>query len=370
MKRLTAGFLLLLVLLTLNGCSADPLEMVEGSFQAQVIQVVDATTLKGEYQGQEVTLRLVGVDPPPAETAESTIAVHQEYLLGKEWTFQLDSQEPNEEGAYWVYLWYREGTTYNQLLLESGLCPLGSLGKDTVLAQELEKGSEFAKEHYTGIYQTQLDLENYPYDTALYENIRNRMYPSALPEEGITAVMHTNLGDMTFLLFPQQAPKAVENFVTHAREGYYDGLSFHRVVEDFLIQGGDPNGDGSGGESIWGKPFENEISTDLRSLRGALGMANRGEGTNGSQFFVVQGPTLTQEQVTQMIQSGWDRAIVKLYQEFGGAYWLDGNYTLFGTLVQGYDVLDAIAQVETDGQDRPLQRVVIQSIDILEQADS
>ena len=108
-------------------------------------------------------------------------------------------------------------------------------------------------------------------------------------KEGDTlAIMETNHGDITIKLFPDEAPKAVENFVTHAEEGYYDGLTFHRVINSFMIQGGDPKGDGTGGESIWGEPFEDEFSDSLYNFNGALSMANSGKNTNGSQFFIVQ----------------------------------------------------------------------------------
>ena len=99
--------------------------------------------------------------------------------------------------------------------------------------------------------------------------------------------MVTNKGNIKIKLFPEQAPKAVENFLTHAENGYYDGLIFHRVINDFMIQGGDPNGTGTGGESIWGQPFEDEFTMDLFNFRGALSMANAGPGTNGSQFFMI-----------------------------------------------------------------------------------
>ena len=107
--------------------------------------------------------------------------------------------------------------------------------------------------------------------------------------EGDTVVtINTSMGDSKIKLFPEKAPKAVENFVTHAKNGYYNNVIFHRVINDFMIQGGDPEGTGYGGESIWGKPFEDEFSNELRHFRGALSMANAGPNTNGSQFFIVQ----------------------------------------------------------------------------------
>lgn len=107
-------------------------------------------------------------------------------------------------------------------------------------------------------------------------------------KDGVKATIKTNMGDMEFVLFPEIAPKAVENFVTHAKEGYYNGLIFHRVINDFMIQGGDPTGTGCGGESVYGKAFEDEFSIDARNYYGALSMANSGPNTNGSQFFIVQ----------------------------------------------------------------------------------
>ena len=102
------------------------------------------------------------------------------------------------------------------------------------------------------------------------------------------AVLDTSMGTIKIRLFPEEAPKTVENFTGLIEKGYYDGLTFHRVIDDFMIQGGDPNGDGTGGESIWGEPFEDEFSETLVNLRGSLAMANSGANTNGSQFFINQ----------------------------------------------------------------------------------
>ena len=108
------------------------------------------------------------------------------------------------------------------------------------------------------------------------------------PEKGdIVAIMHTTMGDIKIKLFGDKTPKTFENFITHAKNGYYDGLIFHRVIKDFMIQGGDPMGTGIGGESIWGIKFEDEFTPELHNLRGALSMANSGPNTNGSQFFIV-----------------------------------------------------------------------------------
>ena len=190
----------------------------------------------------------------------------------------------------------------------------------------------------------------------------------ALPQAGEeVAVMHTSLGDIYIRLFPEAAPKAVENFTTHAKDGYYDGLTFHRVISDFMIQGGDPEGTGRGGESIWGEAFEDEFHTDLHNLRGALSMANAGSNTNGSQFFIVQAKTVAAELVDQMNQlpDSYPAECVKNYQELGGTPWLDYQHTVFGQVFQGMDVVDAIAAVETDESDKPVEDVIIQSIEIV-----
>ena len=114
------------------------------------------------------------------------------------------------------------------------------------------------------------------------------------------AVIKTSKGDIFVRLFPEHAPKAVENFKTHAKNGYYDGLIFHRVINDFMIQGGDPTGSGMGGESIWGKSFEDEFTPELHNLRGALSMANAGPNTNGSQFFIVQAKQVSDDMLDQL----------------------------------------------------------------------
>ncbi len=190
----------------------------------------------------------------------------------------------------------------------------------------------------------------------------------ALPQAGEeVAVMHTTMGDIYIRLFPEAAPKAVENFTTHAKDGYYDGLTFHRVISDFMIQGGDPEGTGRGGESIWGEAFEDEFHTDLHNLRGALSMANAGSNTNGSQFFIVQAKTVAAELVDQMNQlpDSYPAECVKNYQELGGTPWLDYQHTVFGQVFQGMDVVDAIAAVETDESDKPVEDVIVQSIEIV-----
>ncbi len=189
------------------------------------------------------------------------------------------------------------------------------------------------------------------------------------PEKGdILATIKTTMGDIKVILFPDAAPKAVENFTTHAKNGYYNGIIFHRVIPGFMIQGGDPLGRGTGGESIWGRSFEDEFSPEYHNLRGALSMANAGPNTNGSQFFIVQADSVDGRFIPQMerLPEMFTPDSVEDYKEVGGTPWLDFRHTVFGQTVEGMDVVDAIAAVERDSSDKPLEDVSIVSIDIEE----
>ena len=215
------------------------------------------------------------------------------------------------------------------------------------------------------------------------------------PEAGEqVAVLDTSMGTIKIRLFPEEAPKTVENFTGLIEKGYYDGLTFHRVINDFMIQGGDPNGDGTGGESIWGEPFEDEFSETLVNLRGSLAMANSGANTNGSQFFINQaGPVDSSvwaqyeslyDQLLQIDESLWPQIARQqytilntekltdtykaLYEQQGGNPSLDGAYnafdpprghTVFGQVYEGMDVVDAIAATPVDENDKPETDVVI-----------
>ena len=148
-----------------------------------------------------------------------------------------------------------------------------------------------------------------------------------------TATLHTNHGAISIELFDDDAPKTVENFLKLARDGFYNGVIFHRVIPDFMVQGGDPTGTGSGGP---GYQFEDEFN-DNKVVRSALAMANAGPNTNGSQFFIV-----TTE----------------------AASWLDGKHTVFGRVTDGMDVVDTISALETDARDRPREDVAIERVDV------
>lgn len=188
-------------------------------------------------------------------------------------------------------------------------------------------------------------------------------YQTLAPKDGdlIAVISYEEFGDVKIKLFPNEAPKAVENFVTHAKEGYYDGLTMHRVIGNFMIQGGDPSGNGTGGESIWGEPFEDEIVEYLNQIRGSLCMANAGPDTNGSQFFITQCPD-TDISAYESFLTPVQR---EMYETYGGYPSLTGGYTVFGQVYEGMDIVDAISNVQTDTTtNAPLEPVIISHISI------
>ena len=217
-------------------------------------------------------------------------------------------------------------------------------------------------------------------------------------------VLHTSMGDISAVLFEDVAPKACENFLTHAEEGYYDGITFHRVIEDFMIQSGDPTGTGYGGESIWGDTFDDEISEYYSTYYGALCMANTGDAdTNGSQFFIVTDSDTSISKAETANESASDSLKVAeeklaMFEKYGGAIWLDydvsrvynevydstiAQHTVFGQVLDGMDVAIEISQVETYSElevtdatiddpdqtdiveNKPKEDVTIDSIEIL-----
>lgn len=223
---------------------------------------------------------------------------------------------------------------------------------------------------------------------ATFEDYKIKSLPQLeeIKEGDTIAVINTSAGVVKVRLFPEYAPKAVENFTTHAKEGYYDGVIFHRVINEFMIQSGDPEGTGRGGESIWGQPFENEVSYNLRNFRGALCMANAGgNATNGSQFYIVQNTGLDESTKSQLeeLKDKQDEVYYEdkdmgtlLYSDIfpipvldeyinnGGFPTGDMSYTVFGQVYEGMDVVDSIAGVETDENDKPLEDIVVESIEV------
>ncbi|MCG6913811.1 peptidylprolyl isomerase [bacterium BMS3Abin03] len=171
------------------------------------------------------------------------------------------------------------------------------------------------------------------------------MKESQVMSDSITvAVIKTNMGTIEVQLFPDKAPKAVENFIGLANKGYYNGVIFHRVIDKFMIQGGDPTGTGRGGQSLWGTDFIDEFDPSLRfDEPGVLAMANAGPNTNGSQFFITVVPTP----------------------------WLNDHHTIFGKVIEGMDVVYDISKVQTSKPgDKPLKDIVIEEVKIEKRANS
>ncbi|WP_303823603.1 peptidylprolyl isomerase [Ruminococcus flavefaciens] len=190
------------------------------------------------------------------------------------------------------------------------------------------------------------------------------------PQKGDTIISMKikDYGTVKFRLFPEYAEKGVENFVELAKKGYYDGLKFHRVINEFMIQGGDPKGDGTGGESIWGGKFDGGTDPHLIHVAGALAYANSGStSTDGSQFYVVTGTVPTEQNFDDYAAGGYafsDNAKA-LYTKVGGAPWLDGNYTVFGQVIDGLDIIFKIQNVAVDAQSSmPYKDVIMESVTV------
>ncbi|WP_125767235.1 peptidylprolyl isomerase [Lapidilactobacillus wuchangensis] len=180
---------------------------------------------------------------------------------------------------------------------------------------------------------------------------------------GSMATIKTNHGEIEIQLFDEQAPKTVANFIGLANKNYYDGIIFHRVIPDFMIQGGDPTGTGAGGESIYGGEFADEFSDELFNLTGALSMANAGPNTNGSQFFIVSNANMPKRMLQSMRDAQYPDEIIAAYKN-GGTPWLDHRHTVFGQVIKGMDVVQEISRVSRDGSDKPKDDVVIESVTI------
>ena len=173
---------------------------------------------------------------------------------------------------------------------------------------------------------------------ALFLSLVSVSFIACSDDEILVAEFETNMGNFEVQLFPDRAPKTVENFVGLTEKGYYDGIIFHRVIDNFMIQGGDPTGTGRGGESLWGGKFEDEIHPELKhDGAGVLSMANAGPNTNGSQFFITLVATP----------------------------WLDGKHTVFGKVISGMDVVSKIGKVEcTKPFDKPVDDVVMEKVSV------
>lgn len=311
------------------------------------------------------------------------------------------------------------------LAVSAAGCSSGTVSSSSQASSSSEVSSEASSEASSSEASSQssseesapeLQVPKIDADPALQEQVKAAYEGTGEFSKQPTAVIETDMGSITIRLFPQFAPKAVENFTTHAKNGYYDGLTFHRVIEDFMIQGGDPAGNGTGGESIWKAPFEDEFTDVLHNFRGALSMANSGANTNGSQFFIVQNKTpyteaewyqaavnafmnpkvqeaqmkiyaaraegkseeelqkmaeelsanLDNQMAGQELQDFLKRmaAAREQYGKVGGTPHLDQNHTVFGYVSEGMDVVDKIAAVEKDASDKPKTDVKIIKITV------
>lgn len=188
-------------------------------------------------------------------------------------------------------------------------------------------------------------------------------------DNSVFATLETGRGTIRLVLYPDEAPLAVENFCTLAQQGYYDGTSFHRIVEDFIIQGGDATGTGKGGASIWGRVYHTEISDKLHHYAGAVCAApvNGERDSHASQFYIVATPqsSVSEASLANLQNSGMRQAVIEAYRQAGGAPYLDYTDTVFGQVIEGMDVVDTIVKmgVEED-TDTPKNPVLVEKVTI------
>ncbi|PJA95410.1 MAG: peptidylprolyl isomerase [Ignavibacteriales bacterium CG_4_9_14_3_um_filter_34_10] len=188
---------------------------------------------------------------------------------------------------------------------------------------------------FVGCAQQQSEQLNNNQNSSKGDKVKEML--SLKENEMLVAKFQTNMGNFDIELYPREVPKTVENFVGLAMKNYYNGITFHRIIDNFMIQGGDPTGTGMGGESYWGGEFADEFSPNLlHDVPGVLSMANAGPNTNGSQFFITLVPTP----------------------------WLNGKHSVFGKVFQGLDVVQKIGKVRTNASDKPIESVVIQKLSI------
>ena len=251
-------------------------------------------------------------------------------------------------------------------------------------SQSEEKKEEEKAENTENTENGDDEMDNYKIaevkDPALYD------LQFTMPEKGEEiAVIQTSMGDIKVRFFPEEAPLAVENFKTLAKNGFYDGLIFHRVYDEFMIQGGDPTGTGTGFASAFDdQPFGDEFVPYLHNYRGSLSMANSGADSNGCQFFINQASSVYEEYVASLIQARdesegacfqnvnkgtfdmvadvYPDAVVEHYREVGGNIHLDYKHTVFGQVIEGMDVVDAIAKVPANADGKPDEDVIIEKV--------
>lgn len=205
-------------------------------------------------------------------------------------------------------------------------------------------------------------------DDTVKANVSIANFTAPQKDDTIITMNIRDYGTVKIRLFPEYADKGVENFIGLAEKGYYDGLTFHRVINDFMIQGGDPNGNGTGGESMWGGKFDGGTDPHLIHAAGALAYANSGAtSTNGSQFYIVTGKVCTADDIEYYREAGYNisEEAEAIYTTAGGVPYLDGSYTVFGQVFEGLDIIFQIQQVSTDtGNDKPMKDVIIDSVTV------
>jgi peptidyl-prolyl cis-trans isomerase B (cyclophilin B) len=203
------------------------------------------------------------------------------------------------------------------------------------------------------------------------ERIKNDFtYQMSTPKAGDTvAFLETNKGTIKIKLFPNEVPEAVESFTKLAEKGYFNGLNFYSVIKNSMIKSGDPKNDGTGGQSIWGKPFEDEFTLKLHHFRGALSMDSTGMSTNGSRFFIVQNKKITDSKTiadmnAQKKSLAMNSKLYDLFMKNGGEPSLDWKNTIFGQVYDGIKIVDSIASVEVDSKSKPVKDVIINKVEI------
>ena len=229
---------------------------------------------------------------------------------------------------------------------------------------------------FVGCSKKESNEYNIKEETVLqYEDVKNG--------DIVAEIVVENYGSIKIKLFKEKAPKAVENFVTHSKNGYYDGSAFNKVVKDFIIQAGRPAEAEGEGESIWGEAFEDETDNGLYPVRGALCMANTGENTNASQFFIVTTTAEKLEEIEYLLENGkkvtfasyisqaygrnLSEELLEMFFENGGAPWLTGYHTVFGQVYEGMDIVDKISEAAVvEGTSTTIDKIIIEKIIITE----
>lgn len=256
------------------------------------------------------------------------------------------------------------------LCIAMGMCVLTGCGKTvddgdaSDAVSSTDAASSVAGATMFDATKTEADYETCLDDTCGYTDMMNY----TLPENGEEIIVMTikDKGTVKIQLFPELLPKACANFVGLVSQGYYDGLTFHRVIADFMIQGGDPLGSGMGGSAVWGEKFDGGVTKYLSHVKGALAYANSGStSTDGSQFYIVVGSQYPAEVVDQYSSVELTDKVREAYATDGGTPWLDGSYTVFGQVFEGMDIITDICNNTSVGaNDKPLEDVIIEKVEI------